>query len=114
MADAGIIRNRAQDRRDHRATRAPRREHADEGLDRAALVVRARADARRAAHARRACPRTTPESVAMSKALEARGFRFVGPTTMYALMQSTGIVDDHVAGCFRRCVTLSGARRDVG
>lgn len=44
---------------------------------------------------------TTPESDAMSKALRKRGFRFVGSTTMYALMQSAGMVDDHVAGCWR-------------
>ncbi|RZI82874.1 MAG: DNA-3-methyladenine glycosylase I, partial [Microbacterium sp.] len=44
---------------------------------------------------------TTPESDAMSKSLRKRGFRFVGPTTMYALMQSAGMVDDHVEGCFR-------------
>ena len=43
---------------------------------------------------------TTPESDAMSKALRKRGFRFVGPTTMYALMQSAGMVDDHVEGCW--------------
>ncbi|MGR0220320.1 DNA-3-methyladenine glycosylase I [Agromyces sp. ZXT2-6] len=46
-------------------------------------------------------PAVTPESTAMSRALRAKGFRFVGPTTMYALMQATGMVDDHVAGCFR-------------
>jgi DNA-3-methyladenine glycosylase I len=46
-------------------------------------------------------PATTPESAAMSRTLRAHGFRFVGPTTMYALMQSTGMVDDHLAGCFR-------------
>jgi DNA-3-methyladenine glycosylase I len=46
-------------------------------------------------------PATTPASTAMAKALRARGFRFVGPTTCYALMQATGMVDDHVAGCFR-------------
>lgn len=46
-------------------------------------------------------PAVTPESTAMSTALRARGFRFVGPTTMYALMQSSGMVDDHVAGCWR-------------
>lgn len=46
-------------------------------------------------------PATTPESDAMSKALRKRGFRFVGSTTMYALMQSTGMVDDHVEGCWR-------------
>lgn len=46
-------------------------------------------------------PAVTPESTALSKELRRRGFRFVGPTTMYALMQSTGMVDDHVAGCWR-------------
>ena len=50
-------------------------------------------------------PAVTPESAAMSKALKKLGFRFVGPTTMYALMQSSGMVDDHVVGCWR------GARR---
>jgi DNA-3-methyladenine glycosylase I len=46
-------------------------------------------------------PATTPESKAMAKELKRRGFRFVGPTTCYALMQATGLVDDHVADCFR-------------
>jgi DNA-3-methyladenine glycosylase I len=46
-------------------------------------------------------PAVTAESSALSKELRRRGFRFVGPTTMYALMQSTGMVDDHVVGCFR-------------
>jgi len=46
-------------------------------------------------------PAVTDESTAMSKALKAHGFRFVGPTTMYALMQSAGMVDDHVEGCWR-------------
>jgi DNA-3-methyladenine glycosylase I len=42
----------------------------------------------------------TPESTAMAKDLKKRGFRFVGPTTAYALMQATGMVDDHVADCW--------------
>jgi DNA-3-methyladenine glycosylase I len=46
-------------------------------------------------------PATTPASDALSKSLRKRGFRFVGPTTMYALMQSAGMVDDHVDGCWR-------------
>jgi DNA-3-methyladenine glycosylase I len=46
-------------------------------------------------------PATTPESAAMSKELRRRGFRFVGPTTMYALMQAAGMVDDHLAACHR-------------
>ncbi|GAB2478422.1 DNA-3-methyladenine glycosylase I [Jatrophihabitans fulvus] len=46
-------------------------------------------------------PSTSPESIAMAKQLKKRGFRFVGPTTAYALMQATGMVDDHVADCWR-------------
>jgi len=47
-------------------------------------------------------PATTVESTAASTALKKLGYRFVGPTTIYALMQSSGIVDDHVAGCWRQ------------
>jgi DNA-3-methyladenine glycosylase I len=46
-------------------------------------------------------PSETPESRAMSKALKARGFKFVGPTICYALMQSAGLVNDHLRTCFR-------------
>ncbi len=46
-------------------------------------------------------PATTQESTAASRALKKLGYRFVGPTTVYALMQSSGMVDDHVAGCWR-------------
>ena len=46
-------------------------------------------------------PATTDESTAASRALKKLGYRFVGPTTVYALMQSAGMVDDHVAGCWR-------------
>ena len=41
----------------------------------------------------------TPESKALAKALKKQGFRFVGPTTAYALMQACGLVDDHIEGC---------------
>lgn len=44
-------------------------------------------------------PATTPASEALSRELRRRGFRFVGPTTAYAFMQSMGMVDDHLAGC---------------
>lgn len=46
-------------------------------------------------------PAATPESAAMSRQLKRLGFRFVGPTICYALMQSAGLVDDHLTGCFR-------------
>jgi DNA-3-methyladenine glycosylase I len=45
-------------------------------------------------------PSVTAESKAMAKELKRRGFRFVGPTTAYALMQATGMVDDHINGCW--------------
>ncbi|MDT0341728.1 DNA-3-methyladenine glycosylase I [Streptomyces litchfieldiae] len=47
-------------------------------------------------------PATTPESTALAKELKKRGFRFVGPTTAYALMQACGLVDDHLADCHVR------------
>jgi DNA-3-methyladenine glycosylase I len=46
-------------------------------------------------------PAATDESKALSRDLKRRGFRFVGPTTMYAFMQAAGLVDDHVVECFR-------------
>ncbi|SCF49307.1 DNA-3-methyladenine glycosylase I [Micromonospora matsumotoense] len=56
-------------------------------------------------------PATTPESTALAKALKKQGFRFVGPTTAYALMQATGMVDDHLAGCH---AGTAGARDGMG
>jgi DNA-3-methyladenine glycosylase I len=47
-------------------------------------------------------PASTPESTALSRDLKRRGFRFVGPTTVYAYLQAAGLVDDHVRDCFRR------------
>jgi len=47
-------------------------------------------------------PAETPTSLAMSKELKRRGFRFVGPAICYALMQACGLVDDHIVSCFRR------------
>jgi DNA-3-methyladenine glycosylase I len=46
-------------------------------------------------------PAATPEAEALSRDLKRRGFRFVGPTIMYAFMQATGLVDDHLASCWR-------------
>ena len=47
-------------------------------------------------------PAVTPEAEVLSKALKKRGFRFVGPTIMYAFMQAVGMVDDHVVTCWKR------------
>jgi DNA-3-methyladenine glycosylase I len=46
-------------------------------------------------------PASTPEAALMSKELKKRGFRFVGPTTCYSLMQAAGLVNDHIPQCFR-------------
>jgi len=54
-------------------------------------------------------PAETKESVAMSKALVARGFRFVGPTIVYAFMQAVGMVNDHLVTCFRYPILTSPA-----
>jgi DNA-3-methyladenine glycosylase I len=56
-------------------------------------------ESRRAVRRLSDIPPSTPESTALSKALKAQGFVFVGPTTMYAAMQACGLVDDHVTGC---------------
>ncbi|HEV2923763.1 MAG TPA: DNA-3-methyladenine glycosylase I [Solirubrobacteraceae bacterium] len=58
-------------------------------------------------------PSTTPESKALASELKSHGFRFVGPTTIYALMQACGLVDDHLAGCPAR-PAVERARRAAG
>ena len=99
LADAGIVRNRAKIEAAVRNARAA--QQLPEGLD-ALLWSYAPDPDRRPRPATLAdVPATSPESTAMAKDLKRRGFVFVGPTTAYALMQATGMVDDHVAGCFR-------------
>jgi DNA-3-methyladenine glycosylase I len=58
-------------------------------------------------------PSTTPEAVALARELKGRGFRFLGPTTLYALMQACGMVDDHLAACPVR-PAAERARRAAG
>jgi DNA-3-methyladenine glycosylase I len=98
MADAGIVRNRAKITAAVSNARAAL--ELPEGLD-ALLWSFAPAGPRPRPATLADVPATTPESVAMAKELKRRGFVFVGPTTAYALMQATGMVDDHVATCFR-------------
>lgn len=95
LTDPGIVRNRAK----VEATIANAR-LARELPDGLATLLWSYAPSARPRPATRAdVPATTPESVALAKDLRRRGFRFVGPTTAYALMQATGMVDDHLAGC---------------
>jgi DNA-3-methyladenine glycosylase I len=59
-------------------------------------------------------PATVPETVALARELKRRGFRFVGPTTLYALMQACGLVNDHLAGCpLRRAVEAARRAADL-
>ncbi|HET6795326.1 MAG TPA: DNA-3-methyladenine glycosylase I [Acidimicrobiales bacterium] len=102
LADAGIVRHRGK----IEATIANARA-ALEARDRhgslASLVWSFEPKGRRAApRSFGEVPASTPESKALSKALVKLGFRFVGPTTVYAAMQSLGLVNDHLAGCFVR------------
>ncbi len=96
LSDATIVRNRAK----IEAAIANARAAADlpDGLS-ALLWSFAPRRRRRRPKAFSDLGATTPESSKMAKELKRRGFRFVGPTTAYALMQATGMVDDHIAGC---------------
>jgi DNA-3-methyladenine glycosylase I len=101
MADASIVRNRAK---------------IDAAIANARVVAAMQRDGESLAEllwsfapGERPAPRTTadipaitPESTAMAKELKRRGFRFVGPTTAYALMQACGLVNDHLDGCLAR------------
>jgi DNA-3-methyladenine glycosylase I len=98
MADAAIVRNRAKITAAVRNARAAQQQ--PEGLSEL-LWSFAPTDGRLRPATLADVPATSPESVAMAKELKRRGFVFVGPTTAYALMQATGMVDDHVADCFR-------------
>jgi DNA-3-methyladenine glycosylase I len=94
LADAGIVRNRLKIEAALANARAAL--ELDEGLSR---LLWSFAPPPRPRPVDSVTP-STPESVAMAKELKRRGFRFVGPTTAYALMQATGMVDDHLAGCY--------------
>ncbi len=98
LADAGIVRNRAKINATIANARAVRAE-IPEGLDQLLWSFAPTARPRPATLAD--VPAVSPESTAMAKELKRRGLRFVGPTTAYALMQATGMVDDHIATCWR-------------
>ena len=103
MADAGIVRNRLKVDAAITNAAATVRLRDSGGLER--FLQSFRPETHPAPHTLDDVPATSPESVALSKALKKQGFAFVGPTTMYALMQATGLVDDHLVGCHRRGVT---------
>src|ERR1700731_5194335 len=98
MADEGIVRNRAK----IEATIANARAAADLGSsdDLSELLWSFAPSPRPRPADGSEIPSATAESKAMAQELKRRGFRFVGPTTAYALMQATGMVDDHIRGCW--------------
>ena len=98
LADPGIVRNRAKVDAAIRNARAVL--ELDRPLDELLWSFAPERRARRPATTADV-PATTPESTAMAEELKRRGFVFVGPTTCYALMQATGMVDDHLADCWR-------------
>jgi DNA-3-methyladenine glycosylase I len=102
MADASIVRNRRKIDATIANAQALVRLQAESGstaLD--SLVWSFTSGPRPRPEALSEIPSSTAASIALSKALKARGFVFVGPTTMYAGMQACGLVDDHVVGCYR-------------
>ena len=102
MADGGIVRNRAKIEATIANARATVALHeAGETLD-ALLWSFAPLEPPPPPRTLQDMPALTPESKALARELKRRGFRFVGPTTAYALMQATGIVNDHVADCIVR------------
>lgn len=111
LADAGIVRHRGKIEATIANARATVALHEAGETLRELLWSFAPADPAPAPRALGEMPAVTPESTALAKELKRRGFRFVGPTTAYALMQATGIVNDHVAGCtVRAAVEAERAR----
>ena len=99
LADAGIVRNRAKiEATVHNARPVL---ELDAPLDELLWSFAPDPAHRATGHAGRRPGHVTPESTAMASELKRRGFRFVGPTTCYALMQAAGLVDDHVQTCWR-------------
>ncbi len=96
LADPGIVRNRAK----IEATIANARVAADLDDDLSDLLWSYAPPPRPRPATGADVPAQSPESVALARELKRRGFRFVGPTTAYALMQATGMVDDHLRDCW--------------
>jgi len=98
LADAGIVRNRLKIEAAMANARAALPVIEEHG-SLAAFFWRFRPEVHQPPRSRGDFVAASPESKALAKELKRRGFRFVGPTTLYALMQAVGIVNDHVEGC---------------
>jgi DNA-3-methyladenine glycosylase I len=98
LADTGIVRNRAKiEATIHNARRYLELAENGEGL--AELAWRHAPAQTSVPRTRAEVPSQTPESQALARELKRRGWRFVGPTTVYAFMEAMGLVDDHLEGC---------------
>jgi DNA-3-methyladenine glycosylase I len=95
--DASIIRNRAK----IQATVDNARAMVAASPSLAELARSYELTRRRAPRSLAELPTTTPEAEAFAKTLKSQGYRFVGPTSVYAFMQNVGVVNDHLHGCFR-------------
>jgi DNA-3-methyladenine glycosylase I len=95
LGDAGIVRNRSK----IEATIANARAALELDVGLGELLWSFAPEPRPRPRTDAEVPASTPESKAMARELKRRGFRFVGPTTAYALMQACGLVDDHLEGC---------------
>jgi DNA-3-methyladenine glycosylase I len=100
MQDARIVRNRAKISAAILNARATLALRDDGGLEK--LVLSFAPKPPPSPETTEQMQTSSAESIALSKALKKRGFAFVGPTTMYALMEAIGIFDPHLVGCYRR------------
>jgi DNA-3-methyladenine glycosylase I len=96
VQDPSIVRNRAKIHATVENARAMR--SASPSL---AALARSYESTRKRARSLAGLPTSTPQADAFAKQLKSQGFRFVGPTSVYAFMQNVGVVNDHIRGCFR-------------
>jgi DNA-3-methyladenine glycosylase I len=97
VQDASIIRNRGK----IQATVDNARAMMSASPSLAALAKSYEITRKRAPRSVADLPKSTPQAEAFAKQLKSQGYRFVGPTSVYAFMQNVGVVNDHVHGCFR-------------
>jgi DNA-3-methyladenine glycosylase I len=107
VQDASIIRNRAK----IEATVDNARAMMSASPSLAALVKSYGVTRKRAPRSLADLPKTTSPAEAFAKQLKSQGYRFVGPTSVYAFMQNVGVVNDHIHGCFRASDYVSTGRR---
>jgi DNA-3-methyladenine glycosylase I len=97
VQDASIIRNRAK----IQATVDNARAMLAASPSLAALAKSYEVTRKRAPRSIAGLPKSTPDAETFAKQLKSQGYRFVGPTSVYAFMQNVGAVNDHIHGCFR-------------